>query len=747
MSISSPAESSATQHPLTSPIGPTALNKHVEPSIRYAWTALFVILITAAALLPNLDRRTELVALLVAMTPIQLFWNRLLPNRRLSEVRPLHDSVLCLAAAALEPSIWFPCILIFAFSTGESTIRQRPLFAQILSGVIGVVLVAIGALTDQPMWHASTIAAAAMIAMRATTGEAIWRTVEQIDKQRAELLTSISAVVCRADPVAGTVTWVSPNIERLVGWSADEWMSTDPHDFIHPDDLEAYWIETEDLELGREYVRLARHSHKDGGWVWLNMVNRYELDENGVPTLFGHCIDATELVAREAVMTRQARIDEVTGLSNRYVLIGELEDRLGRFDSSDPGIPIPTDSDATLETNEFALLMLDVDRFKEINDTLGHTVGDDVLRELATRISTAAPGELVCRLGGDEFAIVLRDPSDIGRIARAIGEHTSAPMTLGDLTVSTQVSIGSVIAPIDADNNEDLLRRGDIAMYQAKRRGQLHLRYEASMEQHSALDLELSAALVPAMENGEFVLFFQPKVDLATREIVGAEGLIRWIHPKHGVLRPVSFMHLVGLSNAHGDFADSVIRQAARVAAQASITQPGFTVAVNISMVSLFDTDFASRVARCLDAIDVEPHQLILEITESDIMEEYAIATTVLDELADLGVQLSIDDFGTGYSSFARLVDLPVSEIKIDRRFVDAAPTRPAERAVIDSIVDLARRLDLDVVAEGIESQVQADVLLEAGCVVGQGFLFSHAVEADELLAKIDRRTNVADQL
>ncbi len=688
-----------------------------------AWAAMFAFFAAVVAVIPGIDNRPGLLALLIGLIPVQLLWHRIAPSMRVSATRPLHDSAACLLGAVVEPNIWMPCVVIYAVSATDPTLSRLPRLTHAISTGIGVGLALVGIVTDQPFWPATLAAVFGLIALRTLTGETIWRRVEENERKHAELLDSISAVVLTADPDRGELTWVSPNISRIVGWSAEEWMTRDPREFIHPDDLEAFWIDTDDLVVGREYVRLARHSHKDGGWVWLNMVNRLIVDDQGVRTLYGHCIDATDIVAEEALMQTQARVDSVTGLSNRYVLIAELEERLG---------------DVAIAGSPFGLLMLDVDRFKEINDSLGHSTGDAVLQNLADRITEASPGDLVCRLGGDEFAVLVDDPMNIDNVVRAIGEKTSAPMQLGELTVSTQVSIGSVIAPTDAETTEDVLRRGDIAMYQAKRRGQLHLSYAPDMEQSSSLDLELSAALSTALENEEFELSFQPKVDLRTRTIVGAEGLIRWNSPKHGVLRPGAFMHLITLSNAHGAFADRVIRQAVEMAGAASRPDHPFSVAVNVSMVSLFDKDFAARVATILADEGLPASQLIIEITESDIMEEYAIASDVISELAELGVQLSIDDFGTGYSSFARLVDLPVSEIKIDRRFVDAAPSRQRERAVVDSIVDLAHRLDLNVVAEGIESQEQADVLIEAGCTTGQGFLFSHALRPEEFLLRLE---------
>ena len=250
------------------------------------------------------------------------------------------------------------------------------------------------------------------------------------------------------------------------------------------------------------------------------------------------------------------------------------------------------------------------------------------------------------------------------------------------------------------------------------------------MERHNALELELSATLSGAVDSGQFELHFQPQIELATGRLVGAEGLVRWNHPIHGVIRPNSFIHLVGLSNVHGRFADFVVDQACAFAASAP--DPDFSVAVNVSAMSLFDPDFAARIADALARHHLEPSQLIIEITESEIMEDHSTSRDVIVQLSELGVHLSIDDFGTGYSSLTRLIELPVSELKIDQSFVASIMTGGPARAVVDATIDMGHRLGLQMVAEGIESHGQAEYLAGQGCQVGQGYLYGHAVSADE---------------
>lgn len=697
-------------------------NNDVSREVRVGWATKITLFTLAALLLPEVENRVVIFSILAGILPLQLFWHRMLPNIRLASTRPLHDAVTCCAAALAAPSLWGPAVLIYALGTSDPAYRNRSWITNAAMAGVGVVFIWIGATNDQPMWLATSIATAVMIILRGQTGDKVWKELEAIDQHRSEVLGSVAAVVWTADPVAGTVTWISSNIERVMGWSADEWIAADQRALVHPDDFDDFWIELEEIYDGAEFERSARYRHKDGRWVWLSIMNRAIADSSGTLTLYGHCTDATELVDRHARMHRQAHSDQLTGLANRHVLLSELNKRLGG------------------ETPRFALLMLDLDRFKDINDTLGHSIGDEVLRSLGARLRAAASGELVCRLGGDEFAVLIDDPTELPRIIASIGKLTSAPINIDDVRVTSQVSIGSVIASLNGETVGDILRRGDAAMYQAKRRGLLHQAFTDDMERHNVLELELSANLTQALAEGQFEVQFQPQIELATGRVVSAEGLVRWNHPEHGVIRPASFIHLIGMSNAHGQFADTVIDQACAFAATASTVNNGFDVAVNISAMSLFDPDFASRVQSALARHRLEPHQLVLEITESEIMDHHDISRRVIEELSASGVRLSIDDFGTGYSSLTRLVQLPVSELKIDQSFVAAISENGPERAVIEATIDLGKRLGLRMVAEGIESQKQAAFLDAHGCQIGQGFLFGQAVAAEEFLQTFSDR-------
>jgi len=691
-------------------------NRDVPHSVRLAWACKIAVFALAALLIPEFQNREATFALLAALLPLQLYWHRFLPNARLASTRPVHDTAACTTAALIAPTLWAPALLIFALVASDPAYRKRAWQSNLLITTIGLVLTGIGAWTNQGTWLVTSIVAAVMLLLRSQTGDKVLEDLQAIEQHRSDLFESVAAVMWTADPAVGAVTWISPNIERITGWTAEEWVATAQVDLIHPDDFADFWIDAEDFVDGAELERSARHRHKDGHWVWLNVVNRSVANPDGTLTLYGHCTDATELVERHARMHRQASSDELTGLANRHVLLEQLN---ARFESDSAG---------------FGLLMLDLDRFKEINDTLGHGVGDHVLRTVGERLRAAASDDLVCRLGGDEFAVLVDDPTAISSIVQRIGELTSAPISVDGITVVSQVSIGSVVAPTDASSVGDMLRRGDAAMYQAKRRGVLHMVFTEAMERRNLLELELSASLSTALDQGQFELHYQPQVQLESGRVVGAEGLMRWNHPVHGVIRPPEFIHLVGLANAHGKFADVVLEQACAFAAKASGPGRPFYVAVNISAMSLFDIDFATRVHAVLTKHRISPEQLILEITESEIMDDHAASRQVIEGLSELGVCLSIDDFGTGYSSMTRLVQLPVSELKIDQSFVAAILNDGPEQAVIEATIDLGKRLGLQMVAEGIESQAQADYLAGRGCQVGQGFLYGQAVSAHEFL-------------
>jgi diguanylate cyclase (GGDEF)-like protein len=386
-----------------------------------------------------------------------------------------------------------------------------------------------------------------------------------------------------------------------------------------------------------------------------------------------------------------------------------------------------------------ALLLLGIDRFREVNDTLGHTHGDELIVAVGRRLDQLAPdGDTVARLGGDEFAVLMRavDGERDARVAaEEVQEALRAPFEVAGLSLAIDVSAGLVLLPmsllpasrpeVEADvDAETVLRQADVAMSEAKRSHTGLAVYASEHDHHSTEQLQLLGELRVALDQRQLVLHYQPKFDLITGEVRGVEALVRWQHPERGLLAPDTFVptaERTGLINPLTDYVLDLALCKAAYWLEAGLSVP---MAVNISARSLLDTAFPDRVLATLAARGIPAASLILEITETSIMEDPEHALAALQRLHDAGVYLSIDDFGTGYSSLAYLKRLPVDEIKIDRSFIAALAVDARDRLIVASTVSLGRALGLDVVAEGVEEEETLLVLRELGCDLAQGFLF-----------------------
>ncbi|MFI7545954.1 putative bifunctional diguanylate cyclase/phosphodiesterase [Actinoplanes sp. NPDC049599] len=418
--------------------------------------------------------------------------------------------------------------------------------------------------------------------------------------------------------------------------------------------------------------------------------------------------------------------DPLTGLANRREL---LEQARARFE-------------ARTVDGIFALLLIDLNHFKEVNDTLGHTAGDDVLREVAKRLEEAAtPGDLVARLGGDEFAMLLTGlptPAVAAHRATAMLDSLERPIEVEGMQLTVEAAGGIALAP-GTGGVQELMRRADVAMYQAKRGGQRTATYAHSRDTADVGRLILGGELTRAVAEHEFVVDFQPIVDLGSGEVISAEALAHWHHPQHGNLSTTQFLQTVERSGQLPAFADVVLEQsltAYRMWLEAGFDLP---VAVNVSPRSLLDETFPAAVLAQLSRHAVPADRLVLELAETLTLSQLEVVDRALSELRDAGVRLALDDFGTGVSSLSVLSRLPVHQLKIDREFVRAVETSSEAAAVVRSTVDLARSLHLTVIAEGVESEPQRHALWELGCVAGQGHLFARPMRAGRLLATLQR--------
>jgi diguanylate cyclase (GGDEF)-like protein len=391
--------------------------------------------------------------------------------------------------------------------------------------------------------------------------------------------------------------------------------------------------------------------------------------------------------------------------------------------------------------SQLGLLLIDLNHFKEINDTLGHAAGDQVLAEVARRLAAAAePDDLVVRLGGDEFAVLfsgIAAPALALPRARTVLAGLNPPIEVDGMRIVVEASAGVALAPFRG-GVEELLRRADVAMYQAKREGRPVDVYARARDTADIGRLALSAELPKALAEDQFTVNFQPVVDLGTGDVISAEALARWHHPSRGDLNPTRFLDYVERSGLLGAFSEAVLDQALRAAATWNADGFAVPVAVNVSPRSLLDPSFPEAVARRLELAAVPAQTLIIELTESLTLSQLDVVDEVLCSLRDLGIRLALDDFGTGYSSLATLARVPVHELKIDRAFI-AAMEGSAEAAVVRSTIELGRSLDMLVVAEGVESEEQRRRLWELGCPAGQGHLFARPMPIHRLLSTLRR--------
>jgi diguanylate cyclase (GGDEF)-like protein len=418
--------------------------------------------------------------------------------------------------------------------------------------------------------------------------------------------------------------------------------------------------------------------------------------------------------------------DPLTGLPNRRRLMDEGTTQLDRR-ASRGGI---------------ALMLIDLNHFKEVNDTLGHSAGDRVLIEIAQRLRAAAgPDALVARLGGDEFAVFFSNlpaPALATHRAETILAPIHEPIDLDGMRISVEASAGIAAAAASGGMGE-LLRRADVAMYQAKRAGQRTAVYTRSKDTADVGQLSLGGDLARAVAEHQFTVNFQPIVNLASGAAIAAEALARWHHPDRGNLDPRRFLHAVERSGQLAAFAEAVLDQALVAACGWADAGFGLPVAVNVSPRSLLDRTFPAMVLDRLETHGLPPERLILELTETLTISQLEVVDQVLGELRDAGVRLALDDFGTGYSSLSVLSRIPVHELKIDRAFVSSMTTSTEAAAVVRSTLDLGRSLDLMVVAEGVESESERQRLWELGCTAGQGHLFARPLPAGRLLAALQR--------
>lgn len=519
------------------------------------------------------------------------------------------------------------------------------------------------------------------------------------------------------DSSTGVIVSIAGNVAEVLGYEPHELEGQLAERLVDIEEARAVLRDEARLRADAERRSIVTARHKDGRSVTLREVRLTPRREGLVR---GVSVDITEFAD---ALRFQAEHDAMTGLANRTIVEEVVTDGLNR-----------TDSGAVV------LLVADLDRFKGINDTLGHPIGDRLLRVLADRLrESSAPFDVMARLGGDEFAFVaIGDFDEAAAMELAHGVHLllTSSVALEGLQLAVGASIGVAMSPSHGATYADLLKHADIASYNAKHSGGGVSLFEPDGAT-TGPGQELICDTVLALDRGEFELHFQPQVELDGGRVVGAEGLVRWRHPRHGLLAPADFFTAIEVGGHYHRLTDVMLRQAIEFAARLRDAGHDLHVAVNLGSMSFLDQRLPETVGELLAAHDLPGRALTMEVTESDILDEQGRDAPVFHELSSLGVRLSIDDFGTGYSNFTRLRALDVDEVKVDRAFVQGLGKTSEDAIIVRATIQLAELLGLDVVAEGVETPEQLEELRALGCSIAQGFHWSAAVHPDDFLAML----------
>jgi diguanylate cyclase (GGDEF)-like protein/PAS domain S-box-containing protein len=554
-------------------------------------------------------------------------------------------------------------------------------------------------------------------------------------EQRFRSLVQNSSDLVTVIDAEGAVRYQSPSIHHVLGH--DDSADVSIIDLLHPDDQFGFMnFLAMAMTNQRTMSTEVRLQHGAGHWSDTEVVVTNSLADESVAGLVLNTRDISERKQLERQLSHQAFHDDLTGLANRALFRDRVNHALNQ---------------ASRRQTLLAVLFLDLDGFKRVNDTLGHEAGDRLLVELGARLSTCIrSGETISRLSGDEFGVLIEElvsESEATAVAERIMDVLRSPIVVCNEEVFMSASIGIAFGYDNTISGEDLLRNADLAMYKAKAENPGgYCRYESEM--HSALveRVALERDLRLALERQEFFVEYQPIIDVDSLAFVGVEALVRWLHPTRGVVPPLDFIPAAESNGMIVDIGRLVLAQACADGRRwrDEVGDP-FTIAVNLSVRQLQRSDFVSVVANALRDADLDPAALVLEITESVLIDEADEALRNLTELRELGVAVAIDDFGTGYSSLSNLHHFPIDILKIDRSFVRRL-SNSDEPGLARSIIGLGRELGLRTVAEGVEDSTQLGVLGSLGCDEAQGFLFSKPEPADVIDAQVARRRSAAEE-
>ncbi len=526
----------------------------------------------------------------------------------------------------------------------------------------------------------------------------------------------------------GVIVYCNRQLCFIAGIARDVIMQKGLMPAVHPEDEDLFLHLFENVIASCTSLQIeGRILHKDGSVLWVSVRLSPILDVMGnLAGYMGAVSDISDIKAVHEQLEQMAFFDPLTKLANRRLFRVQLEKALLDMQRSGRGL---------------ALLLLDIDMFKHVNDSLGHDIGDELLVEIAKRLRTCVRvTDTVSRLGGDEFVLLIEDVDSVpfvSRVARSIVAAFDEPLLIGENEIRVTTSMGIVIAPRDGDDEKQLLKNADLALYECKESGRNSYRFfTAEMNRQLENYLSLEKDLRNAIEREEFILHYQPQIDLGSNRLKGFEALLRWRHPQRGLVSPLDFIPVAEQTGHIVQIGRWVLREAVRQLLslrKSGVIGDEVVMAVNLSARQFSDKNLVRDIENILSETGLAPGNLELELTESILMENIGTATETLQYLRDRGVLLSVDDFGTGYSSLSYLKKLPIHIVKVDRSFVKDIPQDHEDMEITAAIVAMTHRLNYKVVAEGVETQAQLQFLRECGCDMVQGYLISKPLPFHEL--------------
>jgi diguanylate cyclase (GGDEF)-like protein/PAS domain S-box-containing protein len=574
------------------------------------------------------------------------------------------------------------------------------------------------------------------------SAEAVDERLQRNERRFRSLVQNSSDAVTLLGP-DGVALYQSDSGRAVLGREAEDLLGQTFVHLTHPDDAaysRAQFIKVLTGGPGARVTYECRFLHADGRWRQLECIMTNLLGDPDVGAIVSNSRDITDRRALEQQLSHQAFHDSLTGLANRALFLDRVAHALDRADRG---------------AEPVAVMFVDIDDFKVVNDSLGHHLGDGVLIAVAERLKAAIrPGDTVARLGGDEFALLLESgemPEAAEVVACRIATDLVEPVRIGAEDISVRASIGIALGQSPVDEPDGLLRDADLAMYLAKRNGKGRFEmFHPGMHEEAVRRLETSAELRTGIEDRQLEVFYQPIIDIRTTDTIGAEALVRWHHPTRGLVSPAEFIPIAESTGLIVPLGKWVLTEACRQAESwrsSGITDERFHISVNLSARQLQDPAILDDVAAAIRKSGLPPAFVVLEVTESVIMDDLPTALSRLYALKDLGLRLAVDDFGTGYSSLSYLRNFPMDIVKIDKSFVDRITLDPEGAAMVRGVIDLSSALGLTTIAEGVENPDQLALLHELGCDSVQGYMFAKPMTGEEFADTFTKRRTEASEL